>query len=367
MAENISEHYAADLAKNFGLPGSERLIRILETILSPEEIQLLLHTSFSIAKPTRTEELASEVNRGLDVTRAKLEDLYRRGIVAVGAYNDSEPGWYVPNLALIMDSTHWDPLYRQYGEEYYDLWKAFVNEELLPLMQNPQGFGLHVVPVGEAIPTEGTRQVLNLESAQGLIEEATRIVVLDCPCRTRERRCDSPLETCISLNEFADYFRSRQIGREIDRQEALAILANCEEHGLVHQVPTGEHPDVICNCCSCCCIILRAVKITKSSASLVGSGYHPVLDPAKCGECLSCVEVCPFDALVAEDGKPALLADRCLGCGQCVRVCPEGALELVEVELPARTSMYGTLRGGFQWSHVYRNEESKQGIYPKDA
>jgi ferredoxin--NADP+ reductase len=47
-------------------------------------------------------------------------------------------------------------------------------------------------------------------------------------------------------------------------------------------------------------------------------------------ECLSCLEVCPVDAIHHRLGEPGLLAasplsinaDACIHCGSCARVCP---------------------------------------------
>ena len=47
-------------------------------------------------------------------------------------------------------------------------------------------------------------------------------------------------------------------------------------------------------------------------------------------ECLTCLEVCPVDAIHPKPGEPGLLAadqlkinaDACIHCGSCARVCP---------------------------------------------
>ena len=47
-------------------------------------------------------------------------------------------------------------------------------------------------------------------------------------------------------------------------------------------------------------------------------------------ECLSCLEVCPVDAIHPKPGQPGFVAasqlsinaDACIHCGSCARVCP---------------------------------------------
>ena len=67
--------------------------------------------------------------------------------------------------------------------------------------------------------------------------------------------------------------------------------------------------------------------------------YEPVpsvehrrcLGPSRCGLCL---EVCPFEALGAEEGRVVLDKQRCEGCGLCVTACPAGAVSLPGSSLP---------------------------------
>jgi len=47
----------------------------------------------------------------------------------------------------------------------------------------------------------------------------------------------------------------------------------------------------------------------------------------------SCVEACPFDAIVMTDkGLPYVIEDRCTGCGKCVEACPRNLFELRPVD-----------------------------------
>ncbi len=50
------------------------------------------------------------------------------------------------------------------------------------------------------------------------------------------------------------------------------------------------------------------------------------IQPMICVGCEVCVEVCPFNAIVMEEGKAVVLKELCKNCRICVRVCPEGAI-----------------------------------------
>lgn len=57
---------------------------------------------------------------------------------------------------------------------------------------------------------------------------------------------------------------------------------------------------------------------------------------SKCLGCLACVEVCPTDALTADEAKLEVQHHLCNGCGACLEVCPSGALKLFGYERTAR-------------------------------
>ncbi len=56
------------------------------------------------------------------------------------------------------------------------------------------------------------------------------------------------------------------------------------------------------------------------------------LDERKCGQCLTCLRICPHRAVsvYSEKAKPQISAVACRGCGICVAACPMKAIELEE-------------------------------------
>lgn len=53
------------------------------------------------------------------------------------------------------------------------------------------------------------------------------------------------------------------------------------------------------------------------------------VDKDRCNGCESCIESCPFDAIVIKDGK-AEINELCQFCSACLSVCPEGAIAEIE-------------------------------------
>lgn len=59
---------------------------------------------------------------------------------------------------------------------------------------------------------------------------------------------------------------------------------------------------------------------------------HPVIEAEECVGCGICVDACPQEVLVINDGIAEVEnEDNCIACGDCVEECPMGAIpEVVE-------------------------------------
>jgi formate hydrogenlyase subunit 6/NADH:ubiquinone oxidoreductase subunit I len=184
-------------------------------------------------------------------------------------------------------------------------------------------------------PVNVSRPIAPYEDVRELIKSQDRIAVAKCFCAAQqaalETGCDQPLEVCIVLGFYADYYTDLGFGRRITQEEALDILERSEEAGLVHQFADSLDPGAICNCCPDCCGGLRILKRLPNPAAFVISNHLSKIDPGLCDGCEICVDRCPMDAIsMTADGAAAdIKLDRCIGCGLCVKSCPTEALMLV--------------------------------------
>lgn len=196
------------------------------------------------------------------------------------------------------------------------------------------------IPVNEKIVAEN--YVLDLENATKILSQAHRISVTTCKCRSTQGHCDAPLETHIDMNDAADAKIKNGIAREISLDEALDILQQTHDAGLVHMaLGQGEFYEpgainTICSCCSCCCGLLSGILRFGLAPHLITPQAYTVTDTAACDDCGVCVDRCHFGAREIVNGHLEFNADKCFGCGLCVSKCPTHAITLINNPIKAR-------------------------------
>jgi NAD-dependent dihydropyrimidine dehydrogenase PreA subunit len=185
------------------------------------------------------------------------------------------------------------------------------------------------------VEVEAEHRVLDLSEVEKLLKGAKNIVLQDCGCRTEKRNCDSPLDTCISLDVEDDYVErySQYHPRFVTVEEALDALRRSHEAGLVHMAYVLKGSDKvspICSCCPCCCHTLGGLTRFGISAQVLTSKLVAEDDDSKCVGYGRCVERCVFGARAMVDGKKSYDAAKCFGCGLCVSTCPTQAIRLMD-------------------------------------
>jgi ferredoxin len=133
----------------------------------------------------------------------------------------------------------------------------------------------------------------------------------------------------------------------VSKEEALEILRVAEDAGLIHTISNQQEKALfICNCCTCCCGIMRGLSELHNPRSFAKSNFMPQIDREACKLCEKCVENCPFQALFhhyphsedLSDNMIMVLEERCVGCGICAHKCPQEAITLIRVreEIPVK-------------------------------
>jgi NAD-dependent dihydropyrimidine dehydrogenase PreA subunit len=184
-----------------------------------------------------------------------------------------------------------------------------------------------VVPAHGSVKSEW---ILPYDEVRALLLEAKAFAVRDCICRKEQhllgkRSCSFPLRSCLTMALTARPARPEDISKE----EAVAILDQMEEVGLVHTVINVlAGASYVCNCCGCCCGILRGITEYGLDHSVAAANYLAAVDPDTCTGCGTCLDRCQVGAMSLLEKTALADPKRCIGCGLCVTGCPAEAVTL---------------------------------------
>ena len=213
-------------------------------------------------------------------------------------------------------------------------------DRTVPAGNTAEGRAIRVIPVDKPIAAS-EEYILPSQTVEEIIAKFDDIAVGYCFCRQRRKllgepcATEAPVQNCFTFGKSARHTVAQGFAEPVTRDEALQILKEAEQAGLVHKAfhPGGRESALetsICNCCKDCCDTFRLWR--DGALPLINSTYHlAVIDAGSCSGCGSCVEACPTDA-IALNAEDLALRDEaaCLGCGVCARLCPEGAISLQE-------------------------------------
>lgn len=338
-----------------GFPESETGVelKILEMAFTPEEAAIFCDLKLSFETP---EQIAERSGRSLEGLEDKLMAMWDRGLVFGVDFGTVKMFKMIP----------W--VFGLYEFQLKRMTKEFAElcEKYAPVF-GPQFFEnqpqlMQVVPIEEEISAENAQVALPYEKVSGIIEKGKAFAVNDCICKKEKellgQRCDKPMEVCLAIAPVPGIFENHPLGgRPITKEEAYEILRKSEEAGLVHMTSNFEHGHIyICNCCGCCCGVLRSINDMGIDAGrVVNAHYYAVINPSDCVGCGLCRdERCQVNAIEEKDDIFEIIKDKCIGCGVCISTCPSKAISLIrkdpeEIVTPPSSEMaWFKLRGGLR-------------------
>lgn len=188
------------------------------------------------------------------------------------------------------------------------------------------------------IPLAVETEVLDYERASEIIKQAGGGAITMCACRHEASHlgtaCDAPVEVCMSLGGAAEWIVRKGLGKPASVEDLLQVLKKTEELGLVHLCDNVMNkPTYICNCCGCCCKVLRGINEQQIFATHP-SNFKPSVDLDECIGCGLCADKCQIKAIALTDQgngmeQPVINYDLCIGCGVCSSACPSDSMTMV--------------------------------------
>ena len=297
-------------------------IEILKRLFTEEEAKLAI---FLTMRPERTRTIARRAGKDVTEMESKLESMAKKGLI----FRSRRDNKTLYNSAPFMIGLY-EYSVNIIDKELAQLFKDYYYEAGLEEIGASNVPGFKVIPLEETIQTNTT--LFPYQMLENSIRNARVISVADCVCRKEAHLlgdgCDHPIETCLSFGAAAEYYIENGMGRKITADEAIQIIKETDESGLVHAGANSKHLSNICNCCPCCCISMKGItQLGQDKQKFMNAIFESIIEEELCIACGNCVERCPVKAIAMED---VAIVDRdlCLGCGLCASVCQEEAISL---------------------------------------
>jgi Na+-translocating ferredoxin:NAD+ oxidoreductase subunit B len=314
LAETLNK-----LPNSFPRTKSNIEILLLKKIFLPDEANLAGQLTGSMET---VDVIASRTGLSTTETSKRMKEMSQRGFV----WGDDQKGVYrlAPFIVGIYEAQlpRMDHELAHLVEEYFHQGGAEIMKPLPSIHR--------VIPSQSAVKSEW---ILPYDKLRELMISSNTFRVNNCICRTQQdlegtRKCKFPLDVELIFYR-GEESTEPPVKPFVTKEEALAILDKTERIGLVHTVRNvAQGIFYTCNCCGCCCGILRGINEFGIENSVAAANYFSVIDPEKCIGCRTCVERCQMKAITLEKDIAVVNRKKCIGCGLCATGCESNVARL---------------------------------------
>jgi ferredoxin len=309
-----------------GAPSSKHFDEILRAYFTPEEADLLCRMSFraktvdEIIKGSSLK--AEDVGNTLDTLAAKALIFSKKG-------RAGKTYALLPTIPGLFEFPFMKGITSPELKRLAGLWESYHAEAM------GDAFAGNPTPLARVIPVESSVRALSnvhpYEEVKTFIAASEYFALAECACRVSVEKCDKPKDVCLIFDAGARFLVEQGFAKEITKEEAFAVLDRSEDAGLVHMSGNSKAKTYfICNCCPCCCTIMRGLTQLKNPHAFYVSSYQAALDAGECTGCGMCQDRCPMDAITVDGDNSKIDGQRCIGCGLCVTSCPVDAISLAK-------------------------------------
>jgi electron transport complex protein RnfB len=297
-------------------------LKMLQKLFTEEEAEMACQLK---PFPEKAEEIAQRLGRNPEKVADFLYRMSRKGLILRLKLN----GTYHYMAAMFLVGIFEYQL-KNLDREMAEIFDEYAQEAMYAEMIRPPTPQLRVVPVQKSL--DAAMEIQPYDELRKIVASQKNIALADCICRKKssllDHPCRKPLETCFLFGAMGEYYIENGMARRITVEEALAVLAKNEEAGLVPSPANAQKVGGMCNCCACCCGVLKAIKLDPQPSSRVKSNHFARVDEDLCAGCETCLERCQMEAIFMEDDRATIDLKRCVGCGLCVTTCSTKAISL---------------------------------------
>ena len=298
-------------------------IKLLKKIFTPDEAELFCDLRLTFETP---EQVAQRTGRPLKGLAERLTSMWKRGQLFGVDFGEVTVFKMVP-WVLGLYEFQLDRMDRELAE----LTEAY-NEHFGRQFFKGKPQLMQVLPVEQSLSEK--QDTLPYQQVSTIINAGESFGLADCICKKEQKLlgkgCDAPLEVCMGIAPVPDFFKTHPTFRPISKLKAFEILEKAEEAGLVHMTSnTKSGHYYICNCCGCCCGVLKSINKWDLNDG-TNSQYYARIDMETCIQCGACKDDrCQVNAIIEQSGEYTVNREKCIGCGLCVSTCPTESITLL--------------------------------------
>ncbi len=306
---------------------------LVKELFTPEEAEI---NNAMPPKGTFTAaELAEKMGRDEAELATRLKDMADKGL-CVSFEKDGKRVFrappFMPGIFEFVfyrgTSTERDKKLAKLIHEYKEAWQANSPPLVIPYPL------VRVITVDKTVETG--ESVHTYDQVKTYIEQNDDIAVGKCYCRHEaqllgEDTHGMPMDACVFFGDNAKFGIDCLGARKVTREEALKLLDEWEEAGLIHHTRNvTDEIEYLCNCDRWHCGAVKLMLKQPNPAKVFNSGFEPKFDAETCVACETCIDRCPPEALsMGNDDVPQVDLNRCFGCAVCATGCPSEAIRMV--------------------------------------
>jgi electron transport complex protein RnfB len=307
-------------------------IKVLKHLFTEEEAFIGTKLSWDYESLEKIYDRIEKKDISVESLEALVENMIKKGTLKYKIVNGKK---FYANLPLVVGIFEYqvNKLTKEFFEDFDEYLITAFGAELLGTKISQ----FRTIPVKESVSSE--HYVSNYDEIKQVIQNSEEpITVANCVCRQSQDlygnycKQTSLRETCFYFGTTGQLFLDQGWARQITREEALEILKQAENDGLILQSGNTENPEFICSCCGCCCALLTKLQKLPRPSRVVSSNFYAIINSDLCAGCGTCADRCQVNAVKLSDNIAKVILKRCIGCGVCVPSCPEGAIQLQKKE-----------------------------------
>jgi len=308
-----------------GAPKSKNFDEILRILFGEQEARVALGLKFV---PRSVPEIAASAEVPQDEARRLLAAMADRAVIFSREKNGETGYALLPTVPGLFEfplmSGEMLPVHQRLAK----LWTAYHAEALSASFAATPTAVARIIPIEQSVAA--SNKVMPYDELSRMLDLCTTFAVAHCACRMSVGKCDAPKDVCMIFDVPARFLIERKIAKEITKSQAKEILIKAEQAGLVHTTSNSQDRlNFVCNCCPCCCTILRGLTELNNPNAFAKSRWEAFIDADACTGCGACADKrCPMGAISLEGGLARADTSRCIGCGLCASVCPAGAVSM---------------------------------------